>query len=104
VIATFHWGIERDVSGTASQRALAQIALDAGATAVIGAHPHVLQPIRKVGEHRLIAYSLGDVVFSAHSPGTQNTGVLNVSFSGRGVEGIAFRRARIVGSRPVLAP
>lgn len=104
VIATFHWGIERDVAGAASQHALAQIAFDAGATAVIGAHPHVLQPIRKVGEHRLIAYSLGNFVFSAHSPGTQNTGILNLSFSGRGVEGTSFRRARIVGSRPVLSP
>ena len=46
VVATFHWGIERDTRESARQRDLARIAASAGASAVIGAHPHVLQPIR----------------------------------------------------------
>ena len=37
---------------------------------MIGAHPHVLQPIRSVGPRRLVAYSLGNFVFGAGSPGT----------------------------------
>jgi poly-gamma-glutamate synthesis protein (capsule biosynthesis protein) len=102
VIATFHWGIERDFHENAAQRALARTALGAGATAVIGAHPHVLQPLR-TPPGRLIAYSLGNFVFSANSPGTERTGILELSLGARRVLGHRFRRARIVGSRPILA-
>ena len=38
-------------------------ATSAGATAVIGAHPHVRQPIRR-SRRRLVAYSLGNFLFS----------------------------------------
>ena len=49
VVATFHWGIEKAVYETAEQHQLAQAAADAGAQLVIGAHPHVLQPVRRTG-------------------------------------------------------
>ena len=104
VIATFHWGVERATREDARQRAFAQAALAAGATAVIGAHPHVLQPIRRPGEQRrrLIAYSLGNFVWSAGSSATTSTGILRVKLSGRGVEGHRLLRARIEGTRPRL--
>jgi poly-gamma-glutamate capsule biosynthesis protein CapA/YwtB (metallophosphatase superfamily) len=102
VIATFHWGIERATVEDARQRAFAAEALAAGATAVIGAHPHVLQPIRSVGPRRLVAYSLGNFVFGAGSPGTTSTGILQLQLSTRGIEGSRFRRARIEATRPVL--
>ncbi|MBJ7332247.1 MAG: CapA family protein [Solirubrobacteraceae bacterium] len=101
VIATFHWGIERDTTESAQQRDLAAVAIDAGATAVIGAHPHVLQPLRRP-PGRLIAYSLGNFVFSASSPGTQRTGILDVSLGAGRVVGTRFVRATIRASRPVL--
>ena len=66
VIATFHWGIERATTEDPRQRAFAATALKAGADAVIGAHPHVLQPIRRSGS-RVVAYSLGNFVFGASS-------------------------------------
>ncbi|MGK2939449.1 MAG: CapA family protein [Solirubrobacteraceae bacterium] len=101
VIATFHWGIEKDTTESAEQRALAALALRSGATAVIGAHPHVLQPIRRPAG-RLIAYSLGNFVFSAASPGTQRTGILDVRLGAGRVVGSRFTRATIRASRPVL--
>jgi len=99
VVATFHWGIERQSRPTARQVQLANAALGAGADLVIGAHPHVLQQIQRRG-HRLVAYSLGNFVFSANSPATASTGVLNLRLSTRGVERSSFRRARISASRP----
>jgi hypothetical protein len=102
VIATFHWGIERATVENPRQRAFANEALAAGATAVIGAHPHVLQPIRSVGRRRLVAYSLGNFVFGAGSPGTTSTGILQLKLSARGVEDSRFRRARIEATRPRL--
>jgi poly-gamma-glutamate capsule biosynthesis protein CapA/YwtB (metallophosphatase superfamily) len=102
VIATFHWGIERATTEAADQRALARVALDAGATAVIGAHPHVLQPIRRPSPGRLIAYSLGNFVFSARSPGTSSTGILELELGRGAVMDNRFVRATIIGSRPIL--
>lgn len=101
VIATFHWGIERDPRETARQRAFAATAIQAGASAVIGAHPHVLQPVRRAGPRRLIAYSLGNFVWAAGSPASARTAILHLRLSARGVEGWRLARARIVGTRPV---
>jgi Bacterial capsule synthesis protein PGA_cap len=101
VIATFHWGVERAPREDARQRAFAAVALAAGATAVIGAHPHVLQPIRRSGR-RLVAYSLGNFFFSAGSPGTTRTGILRLRLSARGVEGSRLAPAVIENSRPRL--
>ena len=101
VIATFHWGVERAVRENARQRGFASAALAAGATAVIGAHPHVLQPIRRQGR-KLVAFSLGNFVFGAASPVTTSTGILRLRLSADGVEGSRFLRARIEGTRPRL--
>ncbi len=104
VIVTFHWGVERSTSENARQRSFAKVALDAGASAVIGAHPHVLQPIRRAGRGRrqLVAYSLGNFVWAASSAASSATGILRVKLSGRGVEGAELMRARIEGTRPRL--
>ena len=49
VVATFHWGDERSHSRTRASALFARAALQAGAHAVIGAHPHVLQPRHRLG-------------------------------------------------------
>jgi poly-gamma-glutamate synthesis protein (capsule biosynthesis protein) len=100
VVATFHWGIERDTRPSARQIAFGRAALAAGATAVIGAHPHVLQPIVRPSPRRVVAYSLGNFVWSAGSAASSRTGLLTVRLSARGVEGVALRSARIVDTRP----
>ena len=102
VVATFHWGDERVHTPTARQRLYGRIALRAGATAVIGAHPHVLQPRRRVGRHRAIAYSLGNFVFSTGGGATARTGILQMRLSARGVEGMRLQRGRIVAAQPRL--
>lgn len=102
VIATFHWGVELDLSENGDQQAFAAAAFDAGATAVIGGHPHVLQPLRRVGRNRVVAWSLGNFVFGSHRATTVRTGILHLELSARGVERTRFQRARIDGVRPVL--
>ncbi len=102
VIATFHWGAELATVENARQRSLAASALGSGATAVIGAHPHVLQPVRRP-PRKLIAYSLGNFVFSAVSPGTTRTGILQVQLAHGRVLGASMLPATIRQSRPVLA-
>lgn len=66
VMFTPHWGAEYQNRPEPRQIELAREVLDAGATAVIGTHPHVIQPIEKYltkdGRETLIAYSLGNFI------------------------------------------
>jgi poly-gamma-glutamate capsule biosynthesis protein CapA/YwtB (metallophosphatase superfamily) len=101
VVATFHWGIEKATYETAEQQLLAQTAAAAGAHLVIGAHPHVLQPLRREGA-ALVAYSLGNFVFGAASPGTESTGILEADLTADGVAAARWRAGHIEGGRPVL--
>lgn len=81
VIAMVHWGAE---GATCPQPEIVQLGtalIRAGATAVIGSHPHVLQPIVRSGTG-LIAYSLGNFAFGRHSGRTGDTAVLELGFNG----------------------
>jgi Bacterial capsule synthesis protein PGA_cap len=101
VVATFHWGIEKQTLETAQQRALADVAVRAGAQVVIGAHPHTLQPVRRQGG-AIVAYSLGNFVFGAQSPETTTSGILQLGLTAEGVTRASWRGARISGGRPQL--
>ena len=81
VVAVVHWGVERTTCPNAAQRDFARSLLDAGATAVIGHHPHVLQPVEFSGG-KLVAYSLGNFVWHPRWGITGETGVLEVAFDG----------------------
>lgn len=58
----FHWGTELSSRPRHYQRELAYRAINAGATAVLGHHPHVLQPI-EIYKNKPIFYSLGNFAF-----------------------------------------
>lgn len=62
VVAYFHWGYEYRYEPSERQRSLAAASVRAGASAVIGAHPHVLQPWERV-EGVPVIFSLGNFVF-----------------------------------------
>lgn len=66
VIVLPHWGIEYEPLPEPKQVALAQDMADAGATAIIGTHPHVVQPeaMLTASDGRLVpaVYSLGNFV------------------------------------------
>jgi poly-gamma-glutamate capsule biosynthesis protein CapA/YwtB (metallophosphatase superfamily) len=102
VVVWFHWGEERETQPNAGQQELAAAAFNAGAAVVLGAHPHVLQPITRPGRGRLVAWSLGNFVFPAYSTGTETTGILLVRLDARGVRNYAWRPARISGVQPRL--
>jgi hypothetical protein len=66
VIVTPHWGEEYVYEPQASQKKLARQLLDAGALAVLGSHPHVVEPWEKYltadGRETFVIYSLGNFV------------------------------------------
>jgi len=76
VIVLVHWG--REYYGTnALQKKLAQSLHRGGADLVIGAHPHVLQKVQKIG-NTLVAYSLGDFLFDLKHEACFNSCILIV--------------------------
>lgn len=65
LVVLAHWGDEYAVGPKLSDQVLAEQLLDAGATAVVGTHPHVAQPARRHKEgddQRLVAFSLGNLL------------------------------------------
>jgi poly-gamma-glutamate capsule biosynthesis protein CapA/YwtB (metallophosphatase superfamily) len=89
VIITFlHWGNEHQLLESAEQRGVAQLLHVWGSDLVIGAHPHVVQPIKveSVMENKkqvnyLTAYSLGNFISSQPFPNTEGGIVFEVNLS-----------------------
>ncbi len=72
-----HWGIERNTTPETYQRSMAHALIDAGADAVIGAHPHVLQGVEFYNE-KPIFYSLGNFIFYQN---IERTAVAKLTFT-----------------------
>ena len=62
VVVGASWGVEYTADPTAEQREIAAIAIEEGATLVIGSHPHWVQAVEHF-DGALAAYSLGNFVF-----------------------------------------
>lgn len=69
IIPVMHWGVEYMTTENADQRKTASFLANRGANAIIGMHPHVVQPIKYLGvknanheSHVPVAYSLGNFV------------------------------------------
>ena len=62
VLVTMHWGNEYQLEEDSRQQELASFLFNNGADAVIGSHPHVVQPIRGEGMGNLVAYSMGNLI------------------------------------------
>lgn len=78
VIIAPHWGEEYHHIATSRQRMKARHFLDAGAAAIIGSHPHMLEEMETYrtadGRDTVIAYSLGNFVSGQGSrPGLKAT-------------------------------
>lgn len=61
VVVNVRWGIEYDTEPSTHARRLAYALIDAGADAIIGHHPRVIQPI-EVYKNGIIFYSLGNFI------------------------------------------
>ena len=68
-IVTMHWGTEYERTENKTQRQLAGFILDRGAQAIVGMHPHVVQPIRMEPatsgdsiNKKPVVYSLGNFI------------------------------------------
>lgn len=84
VIVLMHFGYEFAQQVSSQQRKIAHLAIDSGASLVIGSHPHVLQRIDHYKDG-LIAYSMGNFVFDNFLFPPNYSAILVVELSPEGV-------------------
>src|SRR5262245_41290594 len=90
-----HWGWEYEVKPAPRQRELARRMIDAGADAIVGAHPHVTQ-IAEYYRGKPIVYSLGNFVFDGFDTEVTRTGwILELVLEKAGVTSFRTRVVRM---------
>ncbi|MGE0171683.1 MAG: CapA family protein [Oligoflexales bacterium] len=72
---SFHWGEEESKRKKDYQAELARLVIDAGATGVIGHHPHVLQEV-EFYKQGFIIYSQGNSAFGTYPVSSQPEGMM----------------------------
>ena len=77
VVVLPHWGIEYELTERAPQRELAKFMLDNGADAVIGGHPHVIQPMHRTGDGAVV-YSMGNFVSGMRTTDTRGGAMVSM--------------------------
>ncbi len=92
ILVNMHWGNEYQLSESSQQQELATFLFNVGAHAILGSHPHVVQPIRGNGTGNLVAYSMGNLI-SNQRDRNRNGGIafeIELSKNGEGSEISAF--------------
>lgn len=70
IVCVLHWGVEFQSRATPQQIRQAQTLIAAGADAIVGHHPHVVQ-VRRQSDPVPVFYSLGNFVFDQSLPETR---------------------------------
>ncbi|MEL1136284.1 CapA family protein [Desulfitobacterium sp. THU1] len=84
LILVLHWGVEYSTEPTAEQRSLAREFLEAGADAIVGSHPHVIQPVEYFtidGKKKFVAYSIGNLIGDQRGQERNSGVILQLKFS-----------------------
>jgi len=84
VIIFVHNGYELVQQVASQQQKIAHLAIDSGASLVIGSHPHILQRVERY-QDGLIAYSMGNFVFDNFLFPPNYSAILVVELSQEGV-------------------
>lgn len=102
VVVSFHWGVEYAHDPVARQVVLAHAAIDAGASVILGHHPHVLQGVETY-QDGLILYSLGNFVFDQVGEDENESMVAKIVWNDDGTRSLELIPMRIVGTFPRAA-
>lgn len=91
LLACMHWGVEYQSLPGKEQQKLAQWLFAKGVDHIIGAHPHVVQPIEVhtdslTRQKRLVAYSLGNFISNMSARRTDGGLMLQMEFVKNGAE------------------
>ncbi len=103
IIVSMHAGTEYSPKSNAQQVAFARAAIDAGASVVVGHHPHVTQSWERSGRG-VIFYSLGHQVFDQFQRvDTQHGALADIVFEGPRLARASLLPIDIVGTAPRLS-
>jgi poly-gamma-glutamate synthesis protein (capsule biosynthesis protein) len=103
VIVSMHAGDEYRPKPNVQQVQFAHAAIDAGATVVVGHHPHVVQPVEQYNGG-VIFYSLGNLIFDQFQRRETQQGLLaGVTFAGAALESYRLASVDIRATVPRLA-
>lgn len=80
IFVCIHWGDEYKLSPNRHQTDLAEFIFSAGADAIIGGHPHVVQPIEMHDGH-LLVYSLGNFISNMKTTDTRGGAMVKVTLA-----------------------
>ena len=95
VIPFMHWGWENRHTPSLRQRMLARKMIDAGASLVVGGHPHVIQDA-ELYRGKLIVHSLGNFVFDGFDLPEERQGwLLRLEVDRRGLKAWQTRLVQI---------
>ncbi len=108
VVVDLHWGTELIQCPTLRQRTLAAELAEAGADVIVGSHAHILlgggwlpgAGGTSVTGHAYVDYGLGNFVFYAGTPQTQQSGVLTLTVQGGRPTAAQWTPALIGGGLP----
>jgi len=87
VLVAFHWGQEGKTQLREYQVQLGHAAIDSGAAAVLGHHPHILQAVERYRDG-VILYSLGNFTFGSYSKQARDSAVAELIFEGGRLTGL----------------
>lgn len=100
VVVFPHWGTEYTYKPTAYQRDWTEIFSEAGVDLVIGAHPHVIEPVEWVtnskGHRMLVYYSLGNFVSGQTEPERMLGGMAQVTITKKGNGEATISKAAVI--------
>ncbi len=99
VVVAYHWGDEYQNLPTPDQVRLGRASIDAGASVVLGFHPHAIQGLERY-KGGLIAYSLGNFVMDQYDPVTLESMIVEMRLTRQGVVDVQVTPVRIEGWRP----
>jgi poly-gamma-glutamate synthesis protein (capsule biosynthesis protein) len=100
-IVMVHWGVQREVCPAAHQPDLAAQWIAAGADAVVGSHPHVLQGVEKI-DGAWVVHSTGNFAFPSARDSSSYSAIFAMTVSADDVE-LEATPVRILDGRPVPA-
>lgn len=103
VIVSFHWGQEGTSELRDYQRKLGRAAIEAGATVVVGHHPHVLQGVERYRDG-LILYSLGNFVFGSYSREATRSAIAVLSIAQDRVRELRMHPINVKNAEVVFQP
>lgn len=103
VIVSFHWSAELLKEPKPYQRSLARLSIDSGADLVFGHHPHVIQGI-EIYKNRVIAYSLGNFIFSSYSKKVKDSIILQVRMTKDGPQAVTIFPINVNNHQVVFRP